>query len=313
MAEDKQDKIEWSKGRHREALIQQRKFMWPEDSVEKLAAWFELSPGMILADIGCGLGYIGLTYFKFFGQGGEYLGIDNNETLLHEAEEISKDWAIGGTARFMKADACSLPLADESVDVAACQTLLMHLPEPERALKEMIRIVKPGGLIICFEPDNLSNMLIEGNNSFPEQPLEVKLFLRKISFLTYEGRKKLSKGDLQIGSKIPLIMSQLGLTDIGIRNCDRVGMVIPPYEGEEQQHRIKNIRQHMGREHHEEELAEMEAEFEAGGGDPEEFRRYREIVEEIRCVAREQLDRDEFWAVMPPLFYAIKGRKASSR
>lgn len=309
MAEDDKNKIKWSEGRHREALIQQRKFMWPEDSVEKLAAWFGMRPGMTLADIGCGLGYIGLTYFKYFGEGGEYIGIDSNETLLGEAEEISKDWAIGGTTRFIKGDACDLPLENDSVDVAACQTVLMHLKDPDKGLSEMVRIVKPGGVVICFEPDNLSAELMDGNNSLPDRSLEVKLFLRKITFLSYEGRKKLGKGDCQIGSKLPLMMTQLGLTEIGIRSCDRVGVVIPPYEGEEQQHRVKNIRRHWEPGHYEEELTEVEAEFKAGGGDPEEFQRYREIVREIRRVGLAQLDRGEFWAAMPPLFYAVKGRK----
>ena len=41
----------------------------------------------------------------------------------------------------------------------------MHLEEPGKALAEMKRIVKPGGIVICMEPDNLSNSMRVSYNS----------------------------------------------------------------------------------------------------------------------------------------------------
>lgn len=62
MNQDKK-KIDWSKGRWKEMLIEQRKFMWHKDTIDKLAVWLELKPGMTAVDVGCGLGNLGYTYW----------------------------------------------------------------------------------------------------------------------------------------------------------------------------------------------------------------------------------------------------------
>lgn len=67
--------IDWSKRPLRQMLVEQRKFLWPEDTVAKLAAWMGLRPGMTAVDVGCGLGYLGYTYWPYFGKGGRYFGV----------------------------------------------------------------------------------------------------------------------------------------------------------------------------------------------------------------------------------------------
>lgn len=307
MADESKSKDKWSQERYKKALVDQRKFMWPPDTVDKLAAWFELTPGMAVADIGCGLGYVGYTYWKYFGEGGRYIGIDRNRELLEKATVAAEDWAKGGDWQILNGDAYDLPLEDHTVDRAVCQTVLMHLERSVECLAEMIRITKPGGMVICFEPDNLSATLVQGYSSGPELNLAQKLLVQKVCFQTHLGRKELGRGDNQIGSKLPHLMSQLGLTDIGIRNIDRVFMIQPPYETEEQQHRLKMMKAHMGDEHHNEEMADEREEFLAGGGDPVEWDAYVGIVEQRRLIWKRQLENDEVFWCAPSLFYAVKG------
>lgn len=142
MAEDK-DRIDWSEERFREMLVNQRKFMWYEDTLDKLALWMGLTEGMTAVDVGCGLGYLGFTYWKYFGRNGRYHGLDQSANLLADAGRFAKEWAVGGEADFMVGDACALPFPDNFADWTMCQTVLMHLADAEGALREMVRITKP--------------------------------------------------------------------------------------------------------------------------------------------------------------------------
>ncbi len=112
-----------------------------------------------------------------------------------------------------------------------CQTLLMHLEKPELALAEMVRVVKPGGLIMCNEPDNLSTMLAKHYWSIPELDIEEELLIKKVYLITNKGHIKLGRGDQNIGSKVPVMMKRLALTEIEARMNDKVQFLHPPYEG----------------------------------------------------------------------------------
>ena len=81
MSDDK-NKINWSDKRYYDMLIDQRKFMWTDDLLDVYARWFGLKHGMTAVDVGCGLGYLGYTYWPYFGEGGKYFGVDANADLL---------------------------------------------------------------------------------------------------------------------------------------------------------------------------------------------------------------------------------------
>jgi len=307
MSEDKK-KIDWSKGRWKEMLIEQRKFMWHKDTIDKLAVWLELKPGMTAVDVGCGLGNLGYTYWPYFGKGGHYFGVDSSEELVREAGEAAKEWATEGEAKFTIDDAYKLPFSDNFADWVMCQTLLMHLEKPELALAEMIRVAKPGGLIMCNEPDNLSVMLIKPYWSMPELDIEEELLIKKVHLICHKGHIKLGRGDNSIGSKVPAMMKKLGLTEIGARMNDKVHFLLPPYEDARQQHLLKMMKKTQLDEH-EFWMERTKEEFFAGGGEQDEFERFREISERLKPILQQQIEEGRYTACGPSFFYVIKGRK----
>jgi SAM-dependent methyltransferase len=309
MSEDKK-KIDWSEECWKEALVYQRKSMWFEDTRDKFAVWLGLKPGMIAVDVGCGLGFMGSAYWSYFGEGGRYLGLDISFKLLQDATKAAKDWALHGEAYFITGDAYKLPFSDDFADLVMCQTLLMHLEKPEPALSEMIRVAQPGGLIICQEPDNLSSTLVKHYSSLPELDLEEQLLCKKVALICSRGRINLGLGDNGIGPKIPGIMKKLGLTEIGIRLNDRVWHLEPPYESSLQQHQLDQLKKERLDEKRQKIWIDQEKEeFLAGGGNPQDYDRYRGIDKRIMPILRQQIEDGEFFACSSSDFYVVKGRK----
>jgi SAM-dependent methyltransferase len=307
MNEDRK-KTDWSEKCWKDMLIDQRKFIWHQDTLDKLAVWLDLTPGMTAIDVGCGLGNLGYIYWQYFGRCGRYFGVDISSKLVQDATEAAKEWATGGVAKFIAGDAYKLPFSDNFADWVMCQTLLMHLEKPELALTEMVRVAKPGGLIMCNEPDNLSSTLAKPYWSLPEFDIEEELLIKKVYLICNKGSIKLRRGDHSIGNKVPMMMEKLGLVDIEARLNDKVGFLRPPYEGPQQQNSIYMIKKRV-LDQSEFWMERTREEFLAGGGSLDEFESYRKISDKIKLIFQKQLEEGKYSVCSPSFFYVVKGRK----
>ncbi len=99
----------------------------------------------VIADIGCSTGYM-LEDLSAAYPSARLLGVDLVAAGLHKAHELVPD------ARLLHADACALPIADQSIDVAVTVNLLEHIPDDGLALREMARILRPGGRMVAVVP-----------------------------------------------------------------------------------------------------------------------------------------------------------------
>jgi len=304
------EKIDWSDQCWKEMLVYQRKCMWLEDTVDKLAAWLGLKPGMTAVDVGCGLGYLGYTYWPYFGKGGQYMGVDISPELVRDAGKASEEWAKEGNASFKVGDAYKLPLPNDFADLVMCQIVLMHLGRPQDALAEMIRLAKPGGVIACHEPDNVSTVLTIRYPSLPELEIDELLLIAKIALTYNKGRIKLGLGDWSIGRKVPRMMKELRLTDIGVRINDRAYYIEPPYEGLLQQYHLEHVKkQWLDEKRRATWMGRLKEGFLAAGGDPGDFDRYRELDRRIMSAIGRQVEKGEFFQCGSGDIYITKGKK----
>ncbi len=262
-----------------EVIVDQRRFLWHDDTVEKLASWMGLGQGMNALDVGCGLGYVGRTFWKHFGTKGSYTGLDNSLPLLHEARKQSAEWVRGGASAFVQGNAKALPFPDGTFDFTVCQTLLMHSPTPDAFLAEMARVTRSGGIVTCFEPDNVTAMRARHYQSFHESTLDDDLLHIRVHHHWAEGRKKLGLGDYSIGNRVPGMMQKLGLKDIGIRANDMVGLLQPPYDTPTMVFRLEQLRRQVSEtEKHCKKRFNIDREFRklffAGGGTEHVWRKF---------------------------------------
>lgn len=116
-----------------------------------------------LLDIGSGAGHVALAFAPFVDA---CLGIDVTEPMIRTASEYAMNRGIANV-RFQMGDAANLALADASFDIVTSRFSAHHLPDPDTAIQEITRVLKPGGTFVLVdhyapedtELDNFVNQL----------------------------------------------------------------------------------------------------------------------------------------------------------
>jgi ubiquinone/menaquinone biosynthesis C-methylase UbiE len=110
-----------------------------------------LEPGAAVLEVGCGTGVFLPLLARAVGPAGRVVGLDHAPTFVVEAR--ARVAAAGLAVAVEEGDAYHLPFPDASFDAAHCERVLMHLDDPDAALRELRRVVRPGGRIVAVEPD----------------------------------------------------------------------------------------------------------------------------------------------------------------
>jgi ubiquinone/menaquinone biosynthesis C-methylase UbiE len=112
-----------------------------------LLASASLLPGQRVLDVACGTGLVALDAARAVGHDGCVLGIDLSGQMAAAASRRAQERQLSNVS-FARMDGETLELPDASFDVALCALGLMYMPDPERALREMRRVLRPGGRLV---------------------------------------------------------------------------------------------------------------------------------------------------------------------
>jgi ubiquinone/menaquinone biosynthesis C-methylase UbiE len=113
-------------------------------------AYLGVQPGHRVLEIGCGAGDFTRILASLVSSGG-VVGLDYSRVMVEEARR--RDQSSGVPVEFVQGDVHNLEFEDSVFDVVFARIVLQHLPDPARAIAEMARVVRPGGLVAADEQD----------------------------------------------------------------------------------------------------------------------------------------------------------------
>ncbi|HXW04673.1 MAG TPA: methyltransferase domain-containing protein [Vicinamibacterales bacterium] len=102
--------------------------------------------GQVVVDVGTGTGFLAEAALD---AGARVVGVDNSDGML---EQVSRRFE-GRPFEARRGDADQLPLSDAEVDAVLANMVLHHAPDPPAAIREMVRVLTPGGVLVITDAD----------------------------------------------------------------------------------------------------------------------------------------------------------------
>lgn len=181
-------------------LAAQALAIWPQE--EPLFLRYGLPERARILDAGCGPGEIAARLARRFPRA-TVLGVDVLDVHLELARSRYSD--LSDRLRFENRSVFDLGLPDDSFDLTVCRHVLQAIPHPERVLRELARVTRPGGWLHLIAEDY-------GMIQFEPRRLDADSFWQA-------GPRELGEAtgtDLRIGRKAHRILKQLGFADVRI-------------------------------------------------------------------------------------------------
>ena len=190
------------------ALERMNRFQEPE--ARAIIDDLGLAPGSRGLDVGCGVGLYALWLAEAIGPRGRVIGVEPTAERVEAARAL-----VGGAAGaraellFRTGDGTALDLPAGGLDWVWCGDVLHHIADTPAALKEMARVLRPGGLLVIKESQALPAMFLPGH---PE--LEKRIQLAEIA----RGREEAGERSFQERrQRTPESLRAAGLNEIAVR------------------------------------------------------------------------------------------------
>lgn len=139
----------WDSGDAYEAYVGR----WSRLVAREFLGWLAVPPGRRWLDVGCGTGALAESILALTAPG-EVVGIDPSPAYVAVARDRLSDPRV----RFEVGEAQALQAASATFNAVVSGLVLNFVPEPERALSEMTRVVRPGGVVAAYVWDYAEGM-----------------------------------------------------------------------------------------------------------------------------------------------------------
>lgn len=182
-------------------------------STEALLVELGLTKGMRAVDLGCGTGTVSRWMARRVGHDGEVVGVDLSEAQL----EVARTEAVRenlGQVQFRQASCYDTGLSRQHFDIAYCRFLLCHIGDPERALREMSALIKPGSVVVCEDVD-LASFTCDPESAGLLRMRDLMIALGRSRGVDYCLGPRLHRIFRKVGFSRPVVQMQQPVHDSG--------------------------------------------------------------------------------------------------
>jgi SAM-dependent methyltransferase len=285
-----------------------RDYWWNQDYLALIAQRLSLKDARRILDVGSGIGHWGRTLLPHLDPGAEIIGIDREPEWVRIAGEAAAAHNLTTRLSYAVGQGEQLPFPDGQFDLATCQTLLLHVRDYRAVVREMVRVLRPGGRLLVVEPNNLAGALTRATRA-TRQELDELLRLVRFQAVCERGKEELGEGYNSVGDRLPGFFAELGLAGLQVYQSDRAYPMVPPYATPAQQALRTQILDWAEREVWIWNQADTRRYFTAGGGPSSEFDDlWRLGMEHLRREA-DELRRGTFHAAGGSIVYIISATR----
>ena len=211
----------------------QRDFWWNSDYLQLLGDRLALRRVRSALDVGAGVGHWGALLLPLLAPDATIVGVEREPRWVERAQARAAELSIAERCRYVAGVAESLDFKDASFDLVTCQTLLIHVADVPAVLGEMRRVLRPGGLLLVAEPNNIASTLV-ADSITSHEPVETRVERVEFAAICERGKAAVGEGDNSVGDLLPGYFARAGMTDIQTYLNDKALCLVPPYNSPEQ-------------------------------------------------------------------------------
>jgi SAM-dependent methyltransferase len=180
-----------------------REEWWDDAFTDFLVERLKPRAGNRILDVGCGTGTAELRLSRLRLSQVTLVGID----LLVERTALAERTADGHNMRasFAAADASQIPFPDGTFDSTFCVAVLQHIADADRALREFLRVTRPGGRLLAVEPDNAARYW------FSSVPEGMTAFAAGRKFFDAMAKSRGDNLEPRVGPRLPTWFASAGI------------------------------------------------------------------------------------------------------
>ncbi len=164
---------------------------------DKYVAKLVLPTADLVLEVGCGTGAMSRLLAQHSDFSGKAFGIDQSGPFIEAANRFAQDDNISAQVEFLVGDAHNIDFPPATFDVVLAHTLISHVTEPATVLREMARVVRPGGTIVIFDGDYASLTYAHPDHNFGHK---MDVALASATF-----------NNLRVMRELPRLLPELGL------------------------------------------------------------------------------------------------------